>query len=278
MNLAAFFAYGGCVNIFFHSIIPNGSFFCSSPHFSSQLAEFAALCQDMTHRLMPVTTLTALSWTSFQLNGKARSPFLAVLICTMSELCDFFMSLCKRRIFGSGAGAKTWRSFPFFSFDQDSFYLSAINLRWIALTTAWRIAIGIPGESRSISNSTIRLLRFFLSLHPVDSFAALSACSFPSIPMWAGTQWNSTVLWFSRNHSIIWTMSIMIVCAELRLGFVRDQIAAWLSVKIMIVVLVSVSVCAKAIWRAKRISATSAAYTVRRDGCNRHLVSASHVT
>ena len=57
-----------------------------------------------------------------------------------------------------------------------------------ALIAALRGGIKTLGVVLLVSFSTVWLFRCFISLQPVDSFAALSALSFPFKPEWAGTQ------------------------------------------------------------------------------------------
>ena len=84
MKSTAFFVYGGWVNIFFHSISPNGSFRCSSFHisclkrldFRHSITTCRTVCQVWPHSHLSLSTI-------FRPYKNERSPIFPVLICSI---------------------------------------------------------------------------------------------------------------------------------------------------------------------------------------------------
>ena len=122
MKSIAFFVYGGCVNIFFHSTTPNGSLRRSSFHisclrrlnFRHSIRTCRTVCEVWPHS-------QRLSSTIFRVYKNERSPIFPVLICTSKELCGFFSLVWIIRSFLLGCGTKIRRSFPLLSLFQDVF-------------------------------------------------------------------------------------------------------------------------------------------------------------
>ena len=108
MKSTAFFVYGGWVNIFLHSITPNGSFRCSSFHisclkrlnFRHSIKTCRTVCEVWPHSHCSLSTI-------FRLYKNERSPIFPVLICTSKELCGFFSLVWIFKLFWSGC--ETWR-------------------------------------------------------------------------------------------------------------------------------------------------------------------------
>ncbi|OJZ79650.1 hypothetical protein ASPFODRAFT_556705 [Aspergillus luchuensis CBS 106.47] len=79
---------------------------------------------------------------------------------------------------------------------------------------------------------------------PVASFAAVSACSFPSMPLCEGIHRKSMASLSWRAFSMATRMVSRIYCPDCRPGFCSARNAAWLSVKIT----------TRCIWRRRMIT------------------------
>ena len=110
---------------------------------------------------------------------KARRPIFPVLICVIRAVSGFLIALCSCRTLVPGVRARARSSFFFDSATHDSAHLLSICCLCTALIAALRGGTKTIGAVLLVS---LWLFRCFLSLHPVDSFAALSAFSFPSSP------------------------------------------------------------------------------------------------
>ena len=101
------------------------------------------------------------------------------------------------------------------------------------------------------------------SLHPVASLAALSACSFPQMPVWAGIHRISTGSPLCCSSSVICAIAFKRYVPGLPFGLAKDLMAAWLSMYMHTLLLVlphCLSSCA--VCRASNMPCSSAAYTV----------------
>ena len=263
IKYAAFFAYEGWVNIFLHSTTPKGSFRCSSLHVSLlkrvSLWHSDRICRTVWD-LWPHSHW--LLFTIFQPYKKPSRPIFPVLICVISALSGFLILLCSCKTLVLGVGARARSSFPFDSAEQDSAHLMFICCLCTSLIAALRRGIKTFGAVLCVSSSTKRLFRCFLSFHPVDSWAALSAFSFPSTPECAGTQWSSIWIFLDLSSPTTWEISIIMICPDWRSGLSSARIAAWLSVNIITLWQLSDCGLASARWRAPRIPTSSAEYTV----------------
>ncbi len=105
-----------------------------------------------------------------------------------------------------------------------SFIVCLINWVYFAdsnLFAYWAFTT-VDGASSSLKPPH---LRFFI-LQPVASFAALSVALWPWRPIWAGTQWISTVNLLFLRQLIACTMRSTICCSDLSFGNPSVLIAA----------------------------------------------------
>ena len=125
--------------------------------------------------------------------------------------------MCSSFLVGEGAILKSAR--PFVSFCHSSSHFSKRSLlRW-AFPALFKKGNGIWGAVCLVSISWSFPFLFFTFRHPVASLAATSASSFPSISIWAGTQWSSGLIPFSRSALIDPTINLNICCPDWLSGF-----------------------------------------------------------
>ena len=132
------------------------------------------------------------------------------------------------------------RRLSFVSCSHCSAHLSCA-LSFIAVLTVDTCLTSAPsgGAVSFVSYSVVGLPSLRPCLQPVALLAAISAFSFPSIPIWAGIQCSSTPQPFSLSISIILAQCLTISCPDLLPGSATDCIAAWLSVLITSLFLLS---------------------------------------
>ncbi len=106
----------------------------------------------------------------------------------MSAVTGFLTPLCNCRTLVLGVGVKIRSSVPFDSAAHASAHFLSICSLCTALIAALKGGIKTLGAVLLVCSSTVWLFQCFISLQPVDSFAALSAFLFPFKLEWTGTQ------------------------------------------------------------------------------------------
>lgn len=133
-----------------------------------------------------------------------------VRICITSELSSLLNPTWNLIVSFLGAGSSLCNPSPQRSFVQSSlhfFIAYLVNSFFFTETNSFIEAAFVVVD---VSSSLVPLCLNFFNLHPVASFASLSAASFPRTPIWAGTQWISTVDLHSLRRSMACTIRCII--------------------------------------------------------------------
>lgn len=202
MNWAAFLANLGRVSISSQHILPNAAFLVSPAHI---LFLFPVLIRHSTNRCFAdrIPRLQGHSGKSkpgtFLVCRNFLRPIFSVLIWTISALAALRRPLCIFSTLLVGFGQILQSSLPVFLFDQAVSQCSEMICSNAHLTLARDLPrfcfSAVWPESHPFHFSFLR----FALLHPVASFAAMSASSFSFMPLWDCIQWKKTnlpwVLW-----------------------------------------------------------------------------------
>ncbi len=189
MNWAAFSTNFGLVSISSQLILPNATFFLSSSHIrfpfwvwrrhstSRCFADYGLRLHRHSGESKPGTFL---EWRNL------LSPIFSVRICTISALAALRRPLYISSVFFVGFGQIACSSLPVFSFVQATSH----NSEALRSNASLMVAGDLPSSCLSDLYPEFHSLHFpfffFAFLHPVVSFAAISAFLFPLLSLCEG--------------------------------------------------------------------------------------------
>jgi hypothetical protein len=155
---------------------------------------------------------------TFRRKRKSLSPIFSVLSCTRMALCLLVRPSCSCSTFFDGAGECLNVVLPSVSCCQLLSQSLATFLQVRVLSVAW--SVYRAGGSSALDPVAEP------SRHPVASFAAMSAASFPSMPWCGGIHRTTTVCPLFCSGSTLAAICLRMYAPDLPSGLVRERIAA----------------------------------------------------